>query len=113
MKGFTHKLTIYETPAVDDLAGGLTEGTEVEIVDLWGNVKQVRQRRVLENGALLTVTGVEITCRWLNEFDLYGGSESELQHSWRIGFNGQTFQIHEIENVDFNDRFAIIKAWAV
>ena len=113
MKDFNNQLTIYETPPVSDGVGGFTEGTEVEIVSIWGKVKRIQQKRLLDNGALLTITGVEIKTRWMSEYDTFGGSDEDLQLSWRIGFNGQTFQIHTIEDVDYNKRFAKITAWTL
>ena len=113
MVGYNHKLTIYETPAVADDTGGFTEGTELEIIDLWGDVKERKQRRVLENGALLTSTYLEITCRWFTEFDTFGASDDEFNLDWRIKFDSKTYQIHTIENVGFNNRIAKISCLTI
>ena len=110
MVGFNDELIIYETPQVSDSVGGYTEGTQTELIRIWGKVKQVREKRLLDNGAMLNVTGVEIVTRWMEEFDDYGGSDNDLLRSWQIGFNSQIFQIHTIEDVEYNKRLAKITA---
>jgi len=105
------KLTIYETAPVADGQGGYTEGTKTKLLDIWGKVILKSQKKVLDNGAILTVSGIEITCRYFGQFDLFGGSDGDLQKEWQVDFRGQEYRIHLIEDVDFNGRFVKITAW--
>lgn len=111
MVKFNDKLTIYETAPTEDGQGGYTEGTKTKLLDLWGKVKLVSQKKQFDNGVILTASGVEITCRYFGQFDLFGGSDADLQKVWQVDFKGQEYRIHLIEDVGFDGRFVKITAW--